>query len=193
MVPTTIIVGRLVSKWGHFRWAIWVGWAVTILGTGLLILLDVETLTWEWVLCLLVLGLGHGMILSTLIYTIQVITNNDDGPYALAMCTSIRTFMCIGIAVGGTAFQNFLQTYLAEAGLSTAIAQNAEGYIQELLAYPADSAYRIEVIGLYARAFRSIFELSTGISVIGGLAGLLVKSHSMDRSLGSGHVLIREP
>jgi hypothetical protein len=190
IVPTTVIVNLLISKWGHFRWAIWAGWAVAILGTGLLTLLNVEIVIWKWVLCLIVLGLGHGMIICTLTYTIQVITSNNDGPYALAMYTSIRTFgMCIGIAVGGTAFQNFLKAYLGEAGLPTGIAQNAEGYVQELLAYPVGSAYRIEVISLYARAFRSTFELFTGISVVGGFAGLLIKSHSMDRSLESEHVL----
>lgn len=54
IIPTTILIGALVSRMGRYRWAIWSGWAVTIFGTGLLIVLDVDTPTYQWVLCLLV-------------------------------------------------------------------------------------------------------------------------------------------
>lgn len=193
IIPTTMIVGKLVAKLGRFRWAVWSGWAVTILGTGLLITLDVQIETWQWILCLLVLGLGHGMILSTLTYTIQVVTSDEDGPHALAMYTSIRTFgMCVGVAVGGTAFQNLLSKYLGDSGLDSGIARNSEGYVAVLMGFPTDSPYREEVVGLYARAFRGVFEVFTGISVLGGLAGLLLQSYSMNRDLRTAHGLKRE-
>jgi hypothetical protein len=44
MIPTAVIIARVVSKLGHFRWGIWSRWAITILGTSLLILLDIKSL-----------------------------------------------------------------------------------------------------------------------------------------------------
>jgi hypothetical protein len=41
----------------------WSGWAVTIRGVGLVIALDVKIRIWQLIICLLVLGFGHGMIL----------------------------------------------------------------------------------------------------------------------------------
>lgn len=190
MIPTTMMVGGLVARWGHYRWAIWSGWAVAILGTGLVVSFDVSTPTYHWVLCLVVLGLGHGMILSTLIFAIQAVMSNRDVPYALAMYTSIRTFgACAGIAVGGTVLQNFLSKKLAEQGLPEEIAKDAEGYAQILRAIPIDSPYRIKVVAVYAEAFRGVFEVLAGISAIGGLAGLLVEGSSMDRPLDSEYML----
>ena len=190
IIPTSLIIGNLVSRFGRFRWAVWLGWAVTILGTGLLIALDVEIKTWQWILCLLVLGLGHGMILSTLTYTIQVVSSDEDGPYALAMYTSIRTFgMCVGVAVGGTAFQNLLARYLRESRLDEAIARDAEQYVKVLLAMPKTNEFRQMVVRLYAKAFRGVFEVFTGISGLGGIAGLVIRSYSMNRALKTEHGL----
>lgn len=100
--------------------------------------------------------------------------------------------MALGVAIGGTAIQNFMARYLAEAGLPLEIASNAEGYAQVLLALPKDSEHRIAVVAVYAKAFRGVFEVITGISVLGGLAGMLLEKRSMDRSLDSGHQLTRE-
>jgi hypothetical protein len=80
----------------------WSGWAVTIRGAGLVIALDVKIRTWQLIVCLLVLGFGQGMILPKLTYTIRVIISDEDGPYPLATCTSIRMFgMCVGVAALG--------------------------------------------------------------------------------------------
>jgi len=68
---------------------------------------------WKWVIFLIIAGAGQRMLIATGNYTIQVLTNSQDGPYALAMFSSIGTVgMCLGIAVGGTALQNFFKNYL---------------------------------------------------------------------------------
>ena len=91
------------------------------------------------------------MILSTLTYTIQVVSSDEDGPYALAMYTSIRTFgMCVGVAVGGTAFQNLLAKYLGESGLDESIARDAEQYVKVLLGMPETDETRQMVVRLSA-------------------------------------------
>lgn len=46
--PASVITGILITRTGRYRWAIWGGWALTVLGTGLLYLLDVDTPTVAW-------------------------------------------------------------------------------------------------------------------------------------------------
>lgn len=191
-VPASVITGIITSKLGRFRWALYTGWSFVTLGTGLLLLLNTDIQTWRWVLIFLVLGLGHGQLLSALPNTVQTITDTKDVGYATAMYTTIRTVgSCLGVAIGGTIFQNLLSKYLGQAGLPTQIAQNAEGFLATLATLPPDSAYLHEILMAYARAFRGAFLVMTVISVIGGLASTLVGRHTMDRALDSEHVLRR--
>jgi hypothetical protein len=61
VAPTSLIVGILVAKTGKFKSSRWV---LTTLGTGLLLLLDVNTSTPAWVGINQVVGLGTGMLFS---------------------------------------------------------------------------------------------------------------------------------
>ena len=40
VLPGSIIVSILITRLGCYRWAIWIGWVVTMIGCGLLILLN---------------------------------------------------------------------------------------------------------------------------------------------------------
>jgi len=60
VAPACVAVGFLVSITGRFRWALWLGWALTILGKGVLVFLDVDTPTVSWIFITLVSG-GKGV------------------------------------------------------------------------------------------------------------------------------------
>ena len=140
LLPTSVIVGRLMTRTGRFRWAVWLGWAVSIAGTGLLILLDVHTRTYAWILIFTVDGLGHGLILMSLNFSIQAMSDTHNVAYAAAMYTFARTFgMCIGVATGGAVFQNQLKKHLADLGLQSAVATNAKGFVAKHQALPKGS------------------------------------------------------
>lgn len=62
IAPTTIVVGIVISKTGRFRWAIWTGWFLTVLGMGLLCLLDVSTAVPAWIFLNLVPSFGLGCL-----------------------------------------------------------------------------------------------------------------------------------
>ncbi|KAI4246912.1 MAG: hypothetical protein L6R42_009760, partial [Xanthoria sp. 1 TBL-2021] len=49
VAPASVVVGILITVTGRYRWAIWAGWVLTVLGTGLLCLLDVDTSTVAWI------------------------------------------------------------------------------------------------------------------------------------------------
>jgi predicted MFS family arabinose efflux permease len=192
LLPSSVVVGIAISKYGRFRWAIWSGWVITILATGLLILWGTDTSTAAWAMILLILGLGHGLLLNALNVSVQAIASTEDVAYATAMYTFLRSFgMCLGVAIGGVVFQNVLSRSLMDRGLSSDIAQNATRYLAVLKAMP-ESKNKHDILEAYAEAFRGLFTVLTGISGVGLLAALLIGRHTMDKELASEHVLRRE-
>ncbi|KAI9683736.1 MAG: hypothetical protein M1822_005926 [Bathelium mastoideum] len=113
-----------------------------------------------------------------------------DVAYAAAMYTFQRTFgMCIGVAIGGAVFQNQLQVHLAKLQLPAAIAKNAEGFLQILKTLPKQGAEYRAFTQAYAQAFENVFEVLTGVAGLAGLLSLFIKEYTMDKGLGSDHVL----
>lgn len=136
------------------------------------------------------LGLGHGLILMSLNFSVQAMADNPNVAYAAAMYTFARTFgMCIGVAVGGAAFQNELKNQLGELHLPTEVANVAESFIANLRTFPKTSAQYHNYILAYTNAFKLVFEVLTAIAGLAGIFGLLIKKYSMDKGLDSEHVL----
>jgi predicted MFS family arabinose efflux permease len=104
---------------------------ITAIGCGLLVLLDTDTPTAAWAVILIVFGIGHGMLLTSLNIGIQAVSNVEDAGSAAAMYAFMRALgMSIGVAVGGSVFQNVMIDKLAELGLPEAIAHNSEVYVE---------------------------------------------------------------
>jgi hypothetical protein len=166
------------------------GWVVTTLAAGLLILLDVDTSTREWAAIFVFVGLGHGLLLNSLNFTVQANARTHDVAYAAAMYAFLRSIgMAVGVAAGGTVFQNMMERELAHENISTDIAKNAEAYIATLVTLSASSALKKGVLRAYVKGFQAVFAVMTAISVLGLFSSFLIASRPMDESLDSGHVL----
>ena len=190
LIPTSVIIGRLITRFGTFRWALWLGWLFTTLATGLLVLLKAELKTYAWVLIFVLIGIGHGFILMSLNFSIQAMADVKDVGYATAMYSFQRNLgMCIGVAVGGAVFQNRMEYQLAKLRLPLDIAKNAEGFLQVLKRLPQDEPMHKMFVFVYTQAFRNVFEVLIGIAALAGLLSLFVKKYTMDKELGSEHVL----
>ncbi|KFY24241.1 hypothetical protein V493_05366 [Pseudogymnoascus sp. VKM F-4281 (FW-2241)] len=189
ILPVSVLVGILITKFGRFRWSVWAGWIVSILATGLLCLLDVETSTVSYIFIFLTVGVGHGLLLSSLSFTVQAIASSQDVAYAAVLYAFVRGVgFCLGVALGGTVFQNFLARYLDMAGLPKSIASDAEGFVAVLKDLPG-SQYKNDLLWAYATAFKSLFAILTGLSALGGMASLTISSHAMNKALDSEHML----
>ena len=106
---------------------------VTALGCGLLVLLDVDTKTPVWAVILAIFGIGHGMLLTSVNIGIQALSHVEDMGRAAAMYAFMRTLgISIGVAIGGTVFQNVMINKLDELGMPHSIAHNSEAYVKTL-------------------------------------------------------------
>ncbi|KAK1995829.1 major facilitator superfamily transporter [Colletotrichum falcatum] len=190
LLPGSIIVSVLTSRLGRFRWAIWSGWAITAAGCGLLVLLDEDTSTTMWAVYLAVFGIGNGMVLTSVNVGTQAISRVEDCGRAACMYAFARTLgMSVGVAVGGTTFQNVMADRLRDLGLPDAIAKNAEVFATRLAALDPADPERLGALSAYVTGFRGVFWVMTATAGFGFLSSLIIRKHSMDRTLESKFTL----
>ena len=147
LLPGSIVISLMTTRLGRYRWAIWSGWVVTALGCGLLVLLDVNTKTPVWAVILAIFGIGHGMLLTSVNIGIQAVSRVEDAGRAAAMYAFMRTLgMSIGVAVGGTVFQNVMINKLNALGLPHSIAHNSEAYVKILAAMDPKDPERVAAV-----------------------------------------------
>lgn len=198
LFPSSAVSSIVITRTGYLRWAIWTGWLIITLGTGLMLKFGTHTSTVTWASVFCLVGFGHGFLLGSMGIAAQAAAGPKDAAYATAMYAFVRTLgMVIGVAIGGAIFQNRLPRYLENASVPMAsavdIVQNADGYVTVLQQMPKGSPSRQAIVEGYAEALRVVFGVLTGISALGGLASLAIRHHTLDRELDSEHVFRRKP
>ncbi|KIV87194.1 hypothetical protein PV11_02756 [Exophiala sideris] len=192
LVPTAVVCGGLITRIGTYRWAVWAGWVILTLATGLTIIWDAHTSTAVWVVVLVLLGLGHGLLLNSLNCASQAISLPGDEGAAFAMYAFLRSFgMAIGVGIGGSIFQNVMSVKLEDLNLPTSIARNAEAYITVLKA--GNQPDLAAVINAYTYGFHGVFAFLCGL---GGLALVMccfVGHFAIDKDLDTEHKLDSGP
>lgn len=199
LLPGSAIVSSLITRFGKFRWAIWTGYAISTLGTGLMIMWDDKTSTAVWAVYECIFGLGIGMVLASVNSSIQANVAPENSGQAAAMYAFIRSIgMALGVAIGGTVFQNTMKGRLQHLGIKDAaeIAKQAEGFVQQLEALSTvgtEGATRRAIMSGYVHGFRGVWIVMTALSAVGLLVSLLIKRGSLDVALTSKfHVEERE-
>lgn len=181
VVPVSVITGLLITKSGYYRWAIWLGWCVSILGLGLLTLLDVETPTAVWVLISICAGAGQGLLLVSHSAAMRVSCGKADKSHAVSMYAFLRSFaFAMAVILNYAAYQNFLLTRLRHDGLPIEIALDFEGFVPVLQSLADDDPEKLRIQLAYAWAFKMLFATLTGIGGFGGMLSLLVKHFTSD-------------
>jgi MFS family permease len=190
LMPISIIISLLLKKTGRFRWAIWTGWVLTALSAGLLIILDSDTPIQHWIPIFVLVGLGHGMIIMALITCVQAAAPPGHVAEAAAAYMFLRSFgMCCGVALGGTVFQNTLNTHLRGLGLDVSVARDAEAFVSTLQAMGDKDVVKARYVSAYVRSFQNMWEVLTALSVLGLLSSALIEAHTMDRKLDNAHLV----
>lgn len=190
LIPASVIVGIAVSRLSHVRWAIWSGWIVTTLGTGLMVLWDVDSSKTTWAPILVVLGLGHGLVLNAQNFATQAIALPKDEAAAAAMYAFLRSLgMAVGVGVGGSIFQNVMKIKLLQFGLPVEIARNAEGYIAVLHTLPADSVMKSQVLESYVYGLKGVYGLYCGMAGFASILSLAIRHFDLNKELESEHKL----
>ncbi|KAF2469991.1 MFS general substrate transporter [Lindgomyces ingoldianus] len=200
VAPVAFIAGIAISKVGVYRWCIWLGWSLAILGLGVMWLLDENTSTKMWVGINLIPGIGIGLLFPGLEYATQAAAGQKDVADAAAMYNFIRAFgQGIGVAVGGSIFQTQLKRKLlafpAVAGVATKYANDAASLIELMKAMDMEdrNGVREALEKGYADSLKMVWAVMASLAGLALLVSLFTRELGIDEELESKQGLKRTP
>ncbi|KAI9680156.1 MAG: hypothetical protein M1829_001393 [Trizodia sp. TS-e1964] len=190
VAPAAVVVGIVVTKTGHYRWAVWSGWVLATVGLGLLCILDPSTSTVGWIFLNLVGGLGMGILFPAMAFAIQASSTDENMAFAVAMYSFFRLFgQAIGVAIGGVIFQNTIQRKLLAipdlSSLAVEYSRDASGLVQVIQTMAEDLPQRTELITAYADSLRVVWAVMCGLCGVALFASMFTRSYSLDRELNT--------
>lgn len=187
VAPAAVIVGIAIGKVGKFMWAVWSGWLLSILGLGVMWLLDVDTTVVQWIFLNLTAGVGTGFLYPAHQFSIQAATEDQYLAPAVSMWSFFRTVgQALGVAIGGVILQNQLykniSTYPTISGNANAYSHDASSLAAAMRLMPPSQG-RSELKQAYADSLKVIWVTLCGIATVGFCISLLVKDYPLDRFL----------
>lgn len=185
-----MVTGRLVTRFNNFRLPIWIGWFLSAISVGMVMVWRKNDSAVVWVLTYIIGGIGQGAILNAQNFASQAICNpGDEGKAAATYTFSRQVGMSLGVGIGATTFQNVMKQKLNRDGLPTSIALQAEAYVETLHSLPPGSM-RDAIYDAYKFGIQIVFSISVAVSVLTlVLAVLFMKHVDMNRKLDTEHHL----
>ena len=187
VAPIAMATGFLITGMGRYRWAIWVGWALSTLGLGLLCYIQPDTTVSAWIFLNIVSGLGLGMLFPSLGFAIQASAEPENLAIAVGMFSFFRALgQAIGVAIGGVVFQNQMYKSLLEypslAPMAAAYSQNAAGLVQIIKAMD-DGIEKTQLKMAYTDSLRIVWAVCCGISGVALALSAFTQAYDLDRAL----------
>lgn len=187
VAPASVVAGVVISVTGKYRGFTWGGWALTVIGLGLLTLLKVDTSTPAWIFLNLVSGLGTGVLFSAMSLAVQAASTNENMDYAVTLFSFFRGFgQTVGVAIGGTIFQNQMKKEILKRAIiaenATQWAQDASALVAILKAMP-DGPAKLALQEAYVDANKMIWIVICALAGVAFLASLLTEALPLDRVL----------
>ncbi|PQE03681.1 MFS multidrug transporter protein [Rutstroemia sp. NJR-2017a BBW] len=188
VVPCAIIVGIIAAKTGRYRWSLWLGWALTTFGCGIMYRLDVDTPVVEWVFLLMTSGIGIGLLFPAMNLAIQASCAVEDVAIAAGLFTFFRALgQTVGVAVGGVIFQNRMQANLSTspnlANLSGKYSLDAVALITHINTLSSDASETLQLKTAFANSIRVIWAVMCGFAGLGLIVTAGVQGYDLNQAL----------
>ncbi|KAJ5898149.1 hypothetical protein N7504_008437 [Penicillium tannophilum] len=178
VTPAAVVGILLANESKCSKWIISGGWILTTLAAGCSILLDRITPTVGWVILLLTLGLGHGLLLSSYNIRVQSIPKNEEAALSTKPIT-ISLFMrawgmAVAVPIGGVIFLSCFGDELQSLGLDWDIINTARGYIVLMDQTQMSDGERDIIKDASASALQVVWEVIAGVSALGGISSIFL-------------------
>ncbi|KKA28700.1 hypothetical protein TD95_003789 [Thielaviopsis punctulata] len=196
VAPAAGLVGALVAKTGRYRWAIWAGWALATLGSGLLLLLGPKTKIVQWIFLNLPVGVGTGMLFPATALAIQAACEPELNDQAAAFFSFLRTFgQSIGVATSGVIFQNAFKHKLQNLPAFASQAHELSGeatLVVEVIKAMANSPAKTQLVQAYSDAMHAIYYELLAFSAVSLALSITMKAYSLDQEHVSSQKLVEK-
>jgi hypothetical protein len=170
------IIGVITAKFDHFRWAIWVGWALNIVASTCMILFDTTTDLGVYAAVFAVAGLGHGLTISASQTAIERLADSPSVCDACLIANFIRAVgICLTVAAVGAAFQGRMMFHMVDLGAQKIVAELLVESLQfgaDNIAFPPSLAKMSHQAN--AMSFHDIMQAMTFVAGFGGFLSLFV-------------------
>ncbi|KAF9963858.1 hypothetical protein BGZ65_009151 [Modicella reniformis] len=181
LVVTSIASGAVLNKVKDYRIFIWIGTIMMSVGIGLCMLLDADSGMGQQIGFLLIVGLGIGLILQTVMLAAQAAVDKDDMAIVTALCGFFNSIGGgIGIAMCSALFNNHLtgrfKTFPLDV-LAVSMKYNIAESITAVQELPPE--VKRLVIEAYVDTFQFIFKCITPIACAAFLLSLFVRKLRM--------------
>jgi MFS family permease len=181
----SIIVGILVAKAGRYRWAIWIGWVLTTLGSGLLMLLEPGTTIVGWVFLNVTVAIGTGMLFPAMSLAIQAAGRPQDAGHSAAFYFFIRVFgQSLGVAIGGVVFQNQIKqkllAYPLLAPMAVEYSKDATALVSSIKGM-TEGEMKTQLVQAYADSLKTIWLVMCVLSGVATLANIFIEGYSLEQ------------
>ncbi|EIW57867.1 Mfs1.1 [Trametes versicolor FP-101664 SS1] len=192
--PFSIICGVLVKGSNKYRPANYIGWALTLIGVGLLTMLKADASTGQWVGFQILAAAGFGMIWASTVFPILAPVPVTRVAPALACYNFCRTFaQTWGIAISATILQNELKNRLPPAF----VAQFPEGIEIAYAAIPLiptlEPGLRAEVQAAFAASMSKVWFATLGFAAAGAATVFLLSEVPMQKYTDDAYALEEKP
>ena len=193
-----VIVGIMISHFGRYRWANYVGFSLQALGLATLTIFgrDIAATPANWVCPLAIAGLGTGFLFASLRLALQSAASNEETADAVSVYIFIRDLgLTLGVAISGTIFQNQIRQTLADIPMLKDQAAQLSRDTAALIPIIGTMENHIEqhaVKDAYGEAFQTVNIVMCALSIVGLVLCPWVESYSMDRDLADPATTRRE-
>ncbi|KAG5926954.1 hypothetical protein E4U42_002773 [Claviceps africana] len=182
----------MIPLFGGYVWFLRLSWAITALGTGLLVLFRVRSPDAMLYGLPLLWGTGVSLLRLTLLPVQASIKHVDDEALATGTFFTIRMFgalvgLAISSAIFGTVFSASIRAADAASHLLTGAlaplrdASNAINFIRHLPGLDVPASTLNEVLGIYLKSFQAIFYTMTGLAVAGLVTSVFLEEIELKR------------
>lgn len=185
VAPGGMVVGIVASLTGHYRWSVWIGWILTTLGCGLLLLLKPETSVAAWIWLNVPVGMGTGMLFPAMALSIQAACEPALNGQAAAFFSFLRTVgQSIGVAISGVIFQNVFKRKLA--GIA-AFASRADQFsrdatiVVEIIKQMPAGPDRHDLVVAYNDALRTIWVSMLAFAAFSTVLSVTIKGYTLNQ------------
>ena len=170
MLVTSVVSGRMISHWGHYKLFPVAGTALMSIGLLLMSRISIDMNVWKTSADALVLGLGMGMVMQVLVLAVQNSVSYEQLGVATSGTTLFRSIGgALGVAVFGAIFAHGLQAQLsALLPPGTAFPVAASQASVQALPPEIRSAYVIAIVA----ALRPVFLVASAVAALGFLLTL---------------------
>lgn len=184
LVITNILTGQIISRVGLLKPPMVAGAIISVIGVGLLTLLNVSSQPWHITLIMVVIGIGLGLIMPITTIAVQESVARRDLGSGISSTQFFRSIgSTIGVAIIGTVVTNsYISNINAAPGIASlpAALHTAVQEPQNLLNPQVAASLPASVIGSVHQALSTAvnggFFIALGVSVIALVATLLVPS-----------------